>query len=232
MWLFYLPKNYSEMLLKIATTMFFISLIMLAILSNIVEEIESLMKIISFGINYKFGGFELYLSYFYFPIIFALAESMFKLHDRISDLFSIRYNFEKNVIIAEFLIEIRLYKKFKKVNKSNRKIIMDAIFYKYASSTNPQIERHLIDMALSSWCWYWIVMDTALCVVVSGVVCLIYTFSVTILFALFVFVLICLLIMYIIKTFQCRNYAIREVKAILELENSRNEIERFLNYAL
>lgn len=232
MWLFNSPQNYTEMLNKIATTMFFISLVILAVLSNVVVGMESFMKLISFGKNYKFGGFELYLSYFYFPLLFALAENMFKLHDRISDLLNIRYKFDKNVIIVEFLLEMKLYKNFKKINKSNRKTIMNAIFYKYASSTNPQIERHLIDMALSSWCWYWIVMDTALCVVVCGVVCLIYNFSVTILLALFVIVLICLLIMYIIKKFQCRNYAIREVKAILELEDSRNEIKRYLTNAL
>lgn len=232
MWIFTSPKNYSEMLKKIATTTFFISLFIIMILSHTINDISSFMKIISFGLKYEYGGLKLYISYFYFPLLFALGENIFKIHDKVSDLFGIRYRFDKNIIIARFLNEIKQSKKLKKVNKINRDSIMRVIFYKYASSTNPQIDRHLIDMALGVWSWYWIIMDTLLCVITLGIIWLIFSFSWLACFVLIGIIITCLSIMHIIKKFQCSEYALQEVQAILQLQNSRSEIKRYLSDAL
>lgn len=232
MWLFSSPKDYSEMLKKIATTMFFVSLLVIVVLSHTFVDISLYMESISFGFIYKFGGFELYISYFYLPTLFALAENIFKLHDRISDLFHIRFRFDKNVIIAKFLLELQMQDKLNKVNKKNRNQIMYNIFYLYASSTSPKIDRHFIDMALGVWSWYWIILDTVVCFFISSVIWLTYSFSWKPCLVLIGIIIVCLLAMFVIKKFQCSKYALLEIDAILKIKNSRNDIKRYLKSAL
>jgi len=232
MWLFSSPKNYSEMLKKIATTMFFFSLIIIVILSHIFDSVSSFMESISFGLYCIYGGLKLYISYFYFPLLFAVTENIFKLHDRISDLFGIRYRFDTDVIIKKYLAELNLLHKTSSVNRSNRNAIMHSIFYKYASSTSPKIDRHLIDLALGAWSWYWIIIDTLACIIVVGSVWLANSFSWSTFNVLFGINLTCLVVIHFIYRFQCTKYALLEVEAILQLKDSRDEIMGYLNNAL
>ena len=212
--------------------MFFISLFTIVLLSHSITGIDSFLQSISFGWQYKYGGFKLYISYFYFPLFFSVFENIFKLHDRISDLIGIRFRFDRDVIISKYLSELKLSQKINRVNHSNRDTIMHDIFYKYASSTNPKIDRHLIDRALEIWSWYWILLDTIACIGILGILSLSYYFSWSTCFVLIVIITICLAIMYTIKKYQCREYAIAEVNAILQLDNCRSTIRRYLNHAL
>ena len=160
MWIFENPKNYSDMMKKIALTMFIIVLISLFVFSNFSSPFSDFMLKISFDFEYELaGGIKLYISYLYLPLIFTLLENIFKLHDKISDLFQIRYRFDRKIIIQTFLIELNMTNKYSAVNKNNRKKIMKDIFYKYVSSTKPIMDTHLIYMALGQWCWYWICID-------------------------------------------------------------------------
>jgi hypothetical protein len=36
---------------------------------------------------------------------------------------------------------------------------MGACFYKYASSTKPELDPHTITLALDNWSWYWILLE-------------------------------------------------------------------------
>lgn len=119
MWLFDIPKNYPEMLKKIAWTMFFVVAIFLFIFSNISEAFSTFMSEISFGLRYENYGLKLYISYIYIPLIFALLENIFKLHDLISDVFRIRFRFDKYIIIKEFLVKCNKINKIDSVGSVN-----------------------------------------------------------------------------------------------------------------
>lgn len=232
MWLFNSPKNYSEMLKRIATFMFFISLFIIIVLSHSINNVSTFMKSISFDIVIEYDSLKLYISYFYFPLFFAICENIFKLHDRVSDIFNIRYRFDKYIIIYEMLSRLNLKHLYNNVYFYNRDAIMINIFYKYASSTNPQIDRHYIDMALGAWCWYWILLDSIICITFTGLFWLISKFSWNTLIILIIIIVVHFIFMLLLKKFQCRKYALQEVKAILELKNKRYEIRRYLINAL
>jgi hypothetical protein len=79
------------------------------------------------------------------------------MHNKISDLFQIRKKFDVSYILIPLskAVEIPIDENYKNVLKTNRKTLMADVFYKYASSTNPQIDKHLIWIALDKWSWYW-----------------------------------------------------------------------------
>lgn len=231
MWLFSSPKNYGEMLKKIATTMFFISLFAIMLLTNLIAGMNDFMNSISLGIKYEFNGFYLYISYFYFPLLFATLENILKLHNIVSNIFSIRYNFDRKIIISCFMQKLKI-NKIGRVNKNNREVVMNNIFYKYASSTSPKIDRHLIDMALNVWSWYWILLDTIICLILIGISMMSYAFDWQSLFILLCIVGVLMILMSIIKMTQCKKYALLEVDEILSDKMRKAEVNRYLTNAL
>lgn len=229
MWLFDIPKNYPEMLKKIAWTMFFVVAIFLFIFSNISEAFSTFMSEISFGLRYENYGLKMYISYIYIPLIFALLENIFKLHDLISDVFRIRFRFDKHIIIKEFLVKCNKINKIDSVNMENRDEIMSNIFYKYAGYGDPCIDVHLIYMALGSWSWYWVILDTLAVTLVLGIIFLITNFSWISLMTIFCIVIALNIIMYLIKNFSCKKYAILEVNSILNDKKRRHQINKYLS---
>lgn len=230
--MFSTPQNYSEMVRKISFYVLFVSLIITILLSHFLSDVGDLMQKISLGLTFEIQGIELCISYIYAPMLISLLENIFKIHDRISDLLCIRYRFDKDVIIRHFLSRLKIKKLYKSINKGNRKQIMQHIFYKYASSTDPQIDRHLIDMALGAWCWYWILLDTSICILISGIIWLIFSFAWINVFVILVLFVVLYILMKILKDSQCCRYAKAEVDAILELPEQKGVIKRYLTNAL
>jgi hypothetical protein len=232
MWLFESPQNYSQMLKKVAWSTFFIVLIALFILAQCVDSFAEFMKRISFNMEYEIDGIKLYTAYFYIPFIFAILENIFKLHDRISDIFRIRYRFDKFVIINRFLHRCKMEQNINKINKRNREEIMYKVFYEYASSTKPVIDPHLICMALGAWRWYWIINATVAITGLIGIIMLIMNFSFHKLIVILGIILVLYIFSFMIKHFQCKSYAIKEVDTILNDEERLNAICRYLTNAL
>ncbi len=232
-WLFEPPKNYPEMLKKIAYTMFFAVIIGMVILTNYLQSFSEFIKSISFGMQIEAYNIKIYIADLYIPLFFAILENVFEFHDKVSDLFKIRYKFDKFVIIKNFLDQLNMPNKIKNVNKNNRKAIMDEIFYKYAGYDKPSIDIHLIYMALHSWSWYWIIIDTMIVAVITGILMLLINFSAIGLFT-FVAILFVLFILSCSVKSQCKKYALREVNTILKLNNglSQKRICRYLEDAL
>ncbi len=232
MWLFETPKNYPDMLKKIAWTMFFIVLIGLFIVAQYDQKFSDFMKSTAFNLTYEKDGLKLSISYIYIPLLFALLENIFKLHDKISDIFFIRYRFDKFVIINEYLKSLQMPDKIKKVNKKNRDNIMIEIFYKYAGYASPVIDSHLVYMALGNWSWYWIIIDTLIVSIVLGGLMLYLEYSHLKLLLILGLLLSLYLISIIIKNIQCKKSAISEVKAILANTKRKKESARYLNNEL
>lgn len=232
MWLFSNPKSYPEMLKKIAWTMFFFVFIGLIMLSSFWADFSDLMSRISLGLEYEQNNIKFYISYLYIPLVFALFENIFKLHDRISDLFGIRYRFDKNIIIHSFLKHLKMENKIDLVNRKNRDTIMGDIFYKYAGYADPKIDPHLIYMALGAWSWYWILIDTTLVSFFLGIIYLIFNWSWGAFFIFGGVIIILYLISFFLKHTQCVTYAKQEVESILEQSNAKIEINNYIRNTL
>lgn len=231
MWIFDSPKNYSEMVEKIAKSAFVISLFLLYFLTCANDEFNSFMKQISFGAEYEFIGIKLNLALLYLPLIVGIAEHMFKIHDKISTLIRIRIKYDKNVIAARILKNCAINIKVKTLNKSEIKTILSKSFYKYVSSTSPVIDQHYINLTLNEWCWYWITLDTLTLFFITGILFLIIKWSWMNFLIVLAVILLLLIIMRLIKI-QAEVYTNEEIKVIFSNKDRADEIKKELEDAL
>jgi len=154
--------DYPKMLNKIAVSTFTGTILAIWLLRYEVPALDNLLKPLSVPIK-VFGDVNLPLGTILPALVVAALSRMFKLHDRISDIFRIRQRFDVGEILFPMAIasgaslsgdQIRAIRK-------NCKSMMYKVFYKYASSTAGKavIDSHYITMALDQWCWYWIVLE-------------------------------------------------------------------------
>jgi Flp pilus assembly protein TadB len=105
---------------------------------------------------------------------------------------------------------------------------MKDLFYKYASSKNPQIDTHNIHEALDNWTWIWVVLEAWFVLFCTGVTLLFLTSPwvgvSTIVAASIVGGVLCLF--YFV---QCCKYAKYQVDEILSDPERKKIIKRRLN---
>ena len=108
---------------------------------------------------------------------------------------------------------------------------MSCCFYKYASSTKPEIDEHSIHLALNEWCWYWIALDTEILLLITGIV---FFFS-NISYENFSFVFFTTAIMFVLMRLiykQCVVYTKAEVREILKDSGRKEKIRKAIQDAL
>lgn len=231
MWLFSTPKNYSEMIEKISKSVFAISFFTLYILSCANSDFDELLLSLSFGTKYDMFGLTINLSIIYIPLIMGLAEHIFKIHDRLSDILRIRKRYDRKYIAYEILKSAGY--KVDKLNCSDNVIatITKKTFYEYASSTSPKIDVHYIHLALNEWCWYWITLDTVALIIVICFIFLVAKFSwLNLLLAVWIFVFISL-IMYLMRV-TIRSYTKNEIQVIISDTERMQDIQKEIKHAL
>ena len=103
---------------------------------------------------------------------YTLFVRILKLHDRISDAFQIRRSFDVFHILLPLALGAGVSLDPLQVETviQKRPQLMRAAFYAYATSTNPQIDRHEITMALDQWSWYWACLEGAFAAGVGAIV--------------------------------------------------------------
>lgn len=156
------PKNYSEMLVKILWFTFFISFVFTAFVAY---QWPALWKLLHPGwLTFKIGVLGLTnipAAYAIVAGLVSLVARISKLHDRVSDLFGIRARFDLHEILTPLAggagLPVGLEQR-EKLARSRDKAMGD-VFYRYASSTDPAIDRHLIWTALDRWSWFWICIE-------------------------------------------------------------------------
>ncbi len=154
------PKDYPEMLTKIMVYTFFGSLLLTILVGLGSPAAASLLKKFDFKVG-VLGIQNIPIAYVVPPLIIALAARISKLHDRVSDIFRIRERFDLQEILVPLAggvgipVDLALREKL----EQRRDDVMNDVFYKYASSTKPQIDSHLIIMALDKWSWFWILIE-------------------------------------------------------------------------
>ncbi|MCK5614104.1 hypothetical protein KAR91_70220 [Candidatus Pacearchaeota archaeon] len=223
------PKNYSEMLNKIFVWTFIVACFAIFLLKTFIPKFGELFG--SFSSAFPSNEYKI-LGLLPTPlgiIIPALALGVFfriiKMHDLFSSIFRIRMRFDVNEILlplalgSEAQINIQQIKQF----KSHRKQLMSSVFFSYASSTNPKIDEHLIHMALDSWSWYWIIVESIVIAVLTAVLAIYfeaYKFAVINLMVIFLGQAVLMLLRK-----RCVRYAIDEVEQILSNNTRKLEIK-------
>lgn len=148
---------------------------------------------------------------------------IFKIHDKLASLLRIRFNYDKKVIVNGFLERAKIERDLKSLDQKATNAIMSQVFYKYASSTNPVIDSHSIILTLNEWCWYWILLDSTLILLLVGIAFLVIKWSWTNLVLLLVALIVLSVIRWLIKR-QTIKYTRLEIAEIWRSEERQKEI--------
>lgn len=156
------PRNYPEMLNRIAFFTFLFALVLSFAVPSPQEVLatQDWMKQLS-NLNINFGFITVSLGNGLVAAGVALFCRIIKLHDRISNVLGIRLWFDIHAILIPLAAEAGVSLDFKRLEKVRleRSELMRKTFYRYASSTNPRIDSHDIIMALETWSWFWVLLE-------------------------------------------------------------------------
>jgi len=148
------------MLNKISIWTLLDSLLLTVITALVCPNVGNLLGRFSIKVDI-YGGVTVPLLYAVPPIVIAVFARVVRLHDKISDLFAIRENFDIGEILVPLAGGVGYPLDLAKLEvlRAKRKQLMSDTFYRYASSTEPKIQKHLIVSALDKWSWYWILVE-------------------------------------------------------------------------
>lgn len=219
MWIFTSIKNYGEMVDKISYSVFVVSSAFLFFLAQTNDEFMKALEKISFGVTIDVFNLRLCVATFYVPLIMGLFEHIFKLHDVWATIFGIRKRFDKKIIVNEFLKFAKSKKKAKDLTDIQVRKIMNNCFYQYASSTDPIIDSHYITLALTEWCWFWIIFDTLLLYDLVGIVWLGISWWNWKSFIIFIVIEILLILLLMLIYCKAGKYAKKEVNEIMLIKD-------------
>jgi hypothetical protein len=150
-----------------------------------------------------------------------------RLHDRLSDILKIRRRFD----VEEIILPLAKGSGFPVGTLSmdqlreSRSRLMPRIFYRYASSTDPKIDRHLIYEALDWWSWYWVVVESVAVFIPTGIALL---FSEPTWHG-WILIGACLVVSIVALPFfrsHCARYARAEVQEILADNTRKSEVNQ------
>lgn len=246
MWLFTSPSNYSEMRTKISSCVFVFSLIELFVFAQTSTSFNQILLKLSFNYTFKVIGMELHIAYFYIPILLAVMENIFNLHDFTQKPFHIRERFEGKYMLAQYATCLGLekversetYKAYKDCPKLKKEFLNH--FYSYASSTNPKIDKHYISTTLDAWCWFWIVWDSSIISILmltAGLILPVFS-EISVSFNFLIVMSLLVLVSFVLEALimkECRKRSEAEIKAIFSIDNkqeSREKIKVLLKNAL
>ncbi|HVB99064.1 MAG TPA: hypothetical protein VNJ12_06995 [Candidatus Dormibacteraeota bacterium] len=154
------PANYPEMLNKISIWTFVSSFALTLVVGAACPAAAHALGKYHVRID-VYGGIAVPLMYIVPPVVISVVFRIVRLHDKISDRFAIRQNFDVFHILLPLAgtVGYALDLDRLEVLKKERRQLMNKTFYRYASSTEPKIQRHLITRALDNWSWYWILIE-------------------------------------------------------------------------
>ncbi len=223
------PKNYNEMLTKIMTFTFCISLAFVALVANCSPAVWSLLHPgwLTFDVD-VLGLKKIPTAYVLIAFLISFAARITKWHDRVSDVFGIRESFDLHEILSPLAggvgVPIDLTMRGRLIE--HRGEIMGRIFCRYASSTNAAIDKHLIWTALDKWSWFWICIEgTTVALIAFSVLLSVGAFPAAAVVGMIVFVGTLVASQ---ANRACASPAHNEVREILTEPERRTEIEAAL----
>lgn len=158
-------SDYPSMLNKIATYTFFVSLLAAGIIMWQIPDLGNALP--NLPVKIPDTGLKIPMTIVLASFAIAFVSRAVKLHDRLSDLFGIRKQFDILYILVPMALVAGTPLSLEQQEKirERRHVLMNNVFYKYASSSpgKTQIEQHAVTMALDQWTWYWICVE-AMCI--------------------------------------------------------------------
>jgi hypothetical protein len=176
-------------------------------------------------------GIKIPLGYVVPGLLIGLLARIVRLHDRISDILGIRRRFDVTFILEPLARAVGISQKDVSNVKSRRSELMGAAFYRYASSRNPQIDKHLICEALDWWSWYWVVVESGTVLSIVAIA----LFFAKAWWAGGLVLATCVAAFCVALPFfkhHCSRYADREVQEILSDSSRKDEVRKQMKSAL
>jgi len=145
------------MLNRIAVFNFLVSVLAVYLLRSRIKSLDMLLSRLPETV--EIIGMKLSVGTPLLALLVAVLSRAIKLHDRLSDLFRIRRNFD----IQEILIPMAqktvgpVSDHLARQIERYREHLMGKVFYEFASSSPNRavIDPHLIHNALDQWSWFW-----------------------------------------------------------------------------
>ena len=217
------PADYSEILQRIFYTTVASGLVCTIVLAKASPAVMELIDLISTKAD--IGPIKsIKALYVLIPVIIGIVSRIPKLHDRISNLFRIRFLFDTKYLLFPLAqgAGLTLKKDLKEKIRRNRVDAMYAVFYPYAGFKNPVIDEQLVRTAADNWGWFWVFVESS------------FLFSVTTLILGWLrewnYVLVCLIVILVemllmlLQWFACKRSAKRQIVMIVGDSNRRTSI--------
>ncbi|RKY06711.1 MAG: hypothetical protein DRP66_08255 [Planctomycetota bacterium] len=222
------PADYSEILQRIfwfsiATGLF--STVMLAKASPAVQEfIDSITTKADLG-PIK----SIKVLYVLIPGAIAVVSRMIKLHDRISDLFRIRFCFDTRFFLFPLCqgSGVPLTAARKAMIRQTRNDSMYQTVYGYAGFKNPDIDDQLVRTSADNWGWFWVLVESSFLLLITVIIfaCMQKWNYVT----GFLCVILAEVALMLIQALACIRSAKPQVNAILSDPERKNTIRKYFN---
>jgi len=155
------PKDYSEMLTKIAIFTFFSCLGAAFLLNHYSPPVSQVLNTWSLEVDVWLLK-QLPIGWMIAVLLVTIVACVIKLHDLISDVFRIRERFDLDEFLMPLAkgVGIARSPKLRALLKANRDEQMIANVYKYAGFKDPDIDHQLVLSAFDNWCWYWVILES------------------------------------------------------------------------
>lgn len=163
------PRDYQELLRKLAGFAFWQAYVATWIIrsdhavDNVLKHLES--AYIPSAVLEKLGISNLNPAGFVIALVIAFVFYLAQLHNALAKLFKIRERFDVGSILLPLasLVGVTLDSKQQVKLRSDRNRLMQAVFYRYASSAKQStlVDKHNIIQALLAWSWFWIAEEGA-----------------------------------------------------------------------
>jgi hypothetical protein len=166
------PTSYGEMLNKIGIFTFLSALGLTLVVAYFVPAVDQFLN--SEPTTVEILTLKIPLLFVVAPAIIALLARIFRLHDKMSDLFGLRARFDLYRILIPLCgsLQISVDKDFRDKLLSRRETAMERTYYAYASFEDPKISKALVLSAIDLWTWYWILLEFCVLLGIGGVVLL------------------------------------------------------------
>lgn len=147
----------------------------------------------------------------------GLVSRVFRIHSVVANWLGIRERFEVDVIIHELAYRtgVSLDDVPDEELVRRRYHIMRHGFYQFVSGRRPQIDELLVERALDTWSWFWIVLEAAVVLVLTGFVLIACGVEQTGITVVLASLALSAAGLPTIRS-QCRRYAVAQVRAIVD----------------
>jgi hypothetical protein len=162
------PGDYSEILQRILYTSIATGLACTVALAKASPLLQELVNSVDTAADIAFIK-NIPILYVLIPMLIGVLSRLLKLHDKISDIFRIRYLFDTRCLLFPLAkgAGLALTEDLKKKICQDRVDSMYAVFYPFAAFKKPIIDEQLVRTAADNWGWFWVLVESSFLIIVT-----------------------------------------------------------------